>query len=40
MTIQQFTNYAQYDEFKDWEKAQPTYKALPVTTRTRLVSYL
>ncbi|WIA42534.1 hypothetical protein OEZ86_008517 [Tetradesmus obliquus] len=29
-----------YKSFKVWEKNQPSYKALPVTTKKRLVSYL
>ncbi|KAF8059689.1 hypothetical protein HT031_005097 [Scenedesmus sp. PABB004] len=29
-----------YKSFKVWEKNQPSYKGIPVTTRNRLVSYL
>ncbi|KAI8469079.1 MAG: hypothetical protein J3K34DRAFT_522447 [Monoraphidium minutum] len=37
-----YTDFASadlYNAFKNWEKAQPSYAAIPVTTRTRLVSY-
>jgi hypothetical protein len=34
----EFASAAAYKEFKTWEATQPSYKAIPVKTRTRLVS--